>query len=654
MIRPWAVIGFALLLASAALADDPGATGYCSGNKPCLTTFHNSNTRVGVNSHETTLSPSNLPTASTSITGMDGMIYGQPLYVSNVPVSIGTCTTTRNMVYVATENNTVYAIDADNYSICGHQTLNKQGPPAESAIPVTALPLVGMPAAHCDNLTGSSSNGTVGVTSTGVIDPGNYNGGATNVWFVASAHQSGTNYISRLNAINITSLQIIDQLDLNTPINQGIPQGYPTFYTQNEDQRAALLLDKFASTANIYVGFGSFCDGSISTSEGYFGLVAEFDYSYASQKFLTTTAETFYPAGTTNGLQSGAGVWMSGGGPAADAAGNVYFATGNGPFTNTGTPQTFGESVVKLGGSLGATALEDYYTPNVWSALNIGSNGIQVVCSPGCLFPSLANTDWDLDSGGVVILTASSSSAAGELIAGGKEGVFYVINYCSSSTQCPTSTGWNEEMGGLDGGGYTGSSGSSSQTIGCTISGTVGVIPQCFQGIAVDPSKAADQGIRSTPAFWAPSGGTSYLYSLGVSTLNPGGYLRAFSFSSGLFNTTPATGTAPGGGYFKVPGAGPVVTWDGSTTGSALVWVLDTSAWKSSTNNLAVLTAYAAVPSSGTLLQKWTSGTFSEPGGVKFMAPTIANGKIYVAGQNVAPGCTGASCGGMLVVYYHQ
>src|ERR1700730_5594058 len=119
MMGPWVVIGFALLLASAAMADDPGATGYCSGSKPCLTTFHNSNTRVGVNSHETVLTPSVLPTHFSTITGFDGMIYGQPLYVSNVPFSAGTCTTgTRNMVYVATENNTVYAIDADNYSIC--------------------------------------------------------------------------------------------------------------------------------------------------------------------------------------------------------------------------------------------------------------------------------------------------------------------------------------------------------------------------------------------------------------------------------------------------------------------------------------------------------------------------------------------------------
>lgn len=88
------------------------------------------------------------------------------------------------MVYVATENNTVYAIDADNYSICASQTLNKSG---ETAIPVTALPPPQGQTVACNNLTGSSSNGTVGVTSTGVIDPGSYNGSPTNVWFVASA-----------------------------------------------------------------------------------------------------------------------------------------------------------------------------------------------------------------------------------------------------------------------------------------------------------------------------------------------------------------------------------------------------------------------------------------------------------------------------------
>jgi hypothetical protein len=365
---------------------------------------------------------------------------------------------------------------------------------------------------------------------------------------------------------------------------------------------------------------------------GSFGLVSEFDFNYTSNQFVTQ-AENFYVQGKSTNLSTPtgnpAGVWMAGGAPAADAGGNVYVVTGNGNFEGVTTPLNFGNSIVKLGGS--PLAEEDFYAPNVWSFLNTGSMGQTLNCGtdylcgpcpPTCVV--LGQTDWDLGSGGVVLLTTSSTSAKGygELAAGGKEGMFYVTYYCSSSTQCPTSN-WNRLMGGLDGGaGYGTDSGSSALSTLCTQSGQLtpgaGTIAQCFYGEPV--TTRPDSGQRGTPAYWP--GLTPYLYTVGISDS-----LKAYPFtaSTGLFtvNTTPAQSS----GTFAYPAATPVITSNGSNFGSALVWVLDTSAYARPPNNQAVLTAFAAKPNGSSLTPLWSSLT-SGPGAVKFTIPTIANGKV--------------------------
>jgi hypothetical protein len=550
-----------------------------------------------------------------------------------VNFSAGNCTSgLRNIVYVATENNSVYAIDADTYAVCKQVSLNNSG---ETAIPVTALP------AACDNISGSTTYGTVGITSTPVIDPAN------NILFVVSAHQVGTappySYTQRLNALDATTLSPLGPaLDLPTIINNHKPSGYPTFYALNENQRSGLLLATSSTTANIYVAWGSFCDSSI-TSGGYFGLAAEFDYSYATKSLDTSHVEAFYPMGTSaaSGGKGGGGIWMSGGAPAADSGGNVYVAVGNGNFEGVTSPLNYGESIVKLGNPL---TVEDYYTPNVWSKLNSGTTG-PVGCAGYptiCQIPSLAGGDWDLGSGGVVILTRSSGSTYGKLVAGGKEGIFYVTYYCSSST-CPAST-WNQLMGGLDGGGYGTNTHSDETNYACTpaTTPTNGDVAQCFYGVPV--TTRAESGERATPAYWAPAGATPYLYTVGTTDV-----LKAYQFVSGTF-TTPAG--ASGSTTYPYPGATPSISWDGSHTTTAIVWVLDTHAWKSTTNNRAVLSAYAAVPNGTSLTRLWVdpNPTANAPGATKFMVPTIANGKIYIGGQQ-ASGC-GSTCTGLLAIYH--
>jgi len=647
---------------------DPSAGANC-GNSPCMTTYHNNNARTGLNTHETVLVANSTgwtqTFGTTSTVQTDGMIYAQPLYVSGVAWTGGTGTncpsgTSKNMVYVATEGNTIYAIDADNYGLCASVSLNtgNTGGNTDAAMPVTDLP--GGP---CNNLTGSSTYGTVGVTGTPAIDPTN------KMLFVVSAHKvttsTGTSWTQRLNAVNITNLSLVtSSVDIPSAVNTS--SGNPSFQARNESQRSGLLLTKIGSTGvNVYVAWGSFCDSNIS-GYGSFGLVSEFDFNYSNSTFGSST-ESFYAEGTNTNTSysppAPAGVWMSGGAPAADGAGNVYVAVGNGNFEGTtALGLNFGNSIVKLGGSPFSVP-EDYYTPNVWSVLNNGASGI--FCSGSGSYCGSSSTaylcktessckitlnmgDWDFGSGGVVLLTTSSTTAYGELVAAGKEGMFYVTYYCSgpyTSNQCPVNT-WNQLMGGLDGGGYGTDSKSDYRSVTCTVSSSTnpapgsGDVAQCFYGVPV--STRAESGKRATPAYW--SGTTPYLYTVGTHDVVRA---RAFTPSTGIFHDPADATSSTSYGY---PGATPVISSNGTNFSSAVLWVLDTSAFGS--GGLDTLTAYAANPNGSSLTQLWTSPSGSGPGSTKFMVPTVANGRVYVAGQSQQSGGCGTTCGGLLVIYH--
>lgn len=311
-----------------------------------------------------------------------------------------------------------------------------------------------------------------------------------------------------------------------------------------------------------------------------------------------------------------------------------------------------------------------YYTPNDWLQLNNGATGI--ACSGSGSYCGTSSSaylcktanncqialnsgDWDLGSGGVVLLTTSSTTAYGELVAAGKEGMFYVTYYCSgpnSSNQCPVST-WNTLMGGLDGGpGYNTDSKSLYSSVSCTVSSStnpapgLGEVAQCFYGVPLGLKKS-ESGQRATPAYW--SGTTPYLYTVGTDDVVRA---RAFNTSTGIFNDPADATSSATVGY---PGATPTISSHGTDFGSAVLWVLDTSAFGSSTNDLAVLTAYTAKPPTGssTLTQLWTSPTSSGPGATKFMVPTVANARVYVAGQGQQQGgCSATACGGLLVIYH--
>ena len=576
---------------------------------------------------------------------MDGLVYGQPLYLTGVNVNTTACSSSSEpLVLVATENNSVYAftytysLTTSGFSFsltqCWMLNLNNNG---ENAIPFTALPKTnGNP---CNNIVPQS-----GITSTPVIDTTV----TPPVMYVVTGHQvpapvgGGFNYKYRLHAILINTGKEVT----NGPFDLGslLPHSL-TSPTMAENQRPGLaLFNPSSSTAYIYVAFGSFCD-----VQPYSGFLVGVSFNDSSQTFSTiaTSGSVFdTQAGATN--QQG-GIWMGGTAPAVDLNGNVYLAVGNGNWNGaTGARTTnFGESVVKIATSTtSGLSVVDYYTPNDIVVLNnggstSGTNVCSTYASTSCpsgnvLTLKSTDGDQDLGSGGVTLMTPQgvTGPACGsnqELVAGGKEGVIYGLCYSTQTGTTPQTL-----MGGLDGCGYGCLiSGASTQTItGCSESTTPGsgYIAQCFERVnAGEPNEILPSpGIHGTEAFWGgtPSSPENYLYVAGVGSNASPTPMMAYqmSLSNGSFGTTGWKDNRPT--TYPYPGAVPGISWDGSTSGSGLLWVIDaggygrwdknanTGLYQSYAASSAVLIVYVAVPTNvtglGIVLEELWSSSLSQ------------------------------------------
>ncbi len=265
------------------------------------------------------------------------------------------------------------------------------------------------------------------------------------------------------------------------------------------------------------------------------------------------------------------GIWMGGGAPAVDATGDVYVVTGNGIFDELPLPalNDYGDSIIRLHPFTGAT-----------------SNGVNLSVG-GWFTPddqeTLTENDTDLGSGSTVLLPDQTSGPTHLLAQLGKEGVVYLVD--------------RDNMGQFR-------SSDNSQIV------------QSFIGSPMN------HGVWGTPAFWQ-------------NTLYFGGQgepIQAFTFEAGSatpFTTTPSSQSATG---FNYPGATPSISSQGSTNG--IVWAIDASLYGPPANSgAAVLHAYNAA----NLGQEyWNSSQASnnrdEAGNaVKFVPPTVANGKVYVS-----------------------
>jgi hypothetical protein len=333
-------------------------------------TFHNDNLRTGQNVNETILNTANVNSSTFGklfSLPADGPIFAQPLYMPGVTVG----TQVRNLVFAATEHNSVYAWDADTVSstpVWHTSFINPTGG-------VTAIPCAEAAGNDCSAITPE-----FGITSTPVIDSS-----TGTLYVVASTKEvSGgtTSYVYRLHALSVTT----GQEKFGGPVVIQATSGLASLVTTQQLQRPGLLL----VNGVVYIGFGSHGDTS-----PWYGWLVGYNASTLQRVMVFNTAPT-------NG--EGA-IWQSGCGPAADASGNIYFNTGNGPFdANTGGLD-YGDSIVKLNSS--GTVL-DYFTPYNQAALDA--------------------SDADVGSSGLVLLPDQTGTYAHVLIGAGKQGVIYAVN----------------------------------------------------------------------------------------------------------------------------------------------------------------------------------------------------------------------------------
>ena len=357
-----------------------------AGNSVSVTTYHYDNARTGQNTNETVLTPLN---ANSTTFGkllsqtVDGQVYAQPLYVPNLTIGGAQ----HNVVFVATENDTVYAFDADSSAGSNANPLWKAsmvdtahgGTSGETAVSIAALQAA-INNSICNDLTP-----LIGITSTPVIDA------STGTMYVeAKSQESNGSFVHRLHMLDITTGA--EKSPGHVVISATVPGtgdgGTGTTITFNaafQLNRPGLLLLK----GNVYIGFASHCD-----SRPWHGWV--FAYNAA------TLAQTAVFNATPNGFDGG--IWMSGAGIAADSNANIFVATGNGTFNST----DFSDSILKLVLSGGTLPLSDYFTPYNQATLD--------------------GPDNDLGSGGVLLLPDQPGTYPHELVQAGKEGTIYLIN----------------------------------------------------------------------------------------------------------------------------------------------------------------------------------------------------------------------------------
>jgi hypothetical protein len=346
-------------------------------NHPGVFTHHNDNLRTGQNQNETVLTPANVSPATFGKLfsySLDGIAYASPLYVANVNIRhLGA----RNVVYVATEHNSVYAFDADG----------RQGAPLWRVSFINpAAGITTVPAG--DTLTLDIAP-EVGITGTPVIDS------ASRTLYVVAATREGSGnnrrYVQRLHALDLATgaekfggpVEIVATV---VGLGEGSQGGQLAFDPLVHNQRAALLL----SNGVVYIAFGSHGDQGF-----YHGWVLGYEANTLEQVMAFNV--------TPNGI--GAGIWQGGGGLAADAVGNIYFATGNGTFdVNTGGVN-YGDSFIKLSP---AGKVLDFFTPHDQATLE--------------------NGDIDLGSGALMLIPAQGAGIPLLMVGAGKDGTMYLVN----------------------------------------------------------------------------------------------------------------------------------------------------------------------------------------------------------------------------------
>ena len=350
-----------------------------------VATYHYDAMRSGAITTETVLTPANVNSTTFGLLGsfaVDGSVDAQPLYLSNLPIpGVGT----KNVLYVVTEHDSVFAFDADSVN----------GVTATSLWKASMLQTGESPS---DDRNCGQVSPEIGITSTPVIDR------ARNaIYVVAVSRNSSGSYFHRLHALDLTTGK--ELFGGPTTISATYPgagvnssNGNVVFDAKQYNERAALL----QVGGTIFTTWTSHCD------------IAPY-----SSWVMANSADTLQQSGVINLVPNGGGgggIWMSGAGPAADASGNIYFIMGNGDFDTTldgngfPTNKNCGNCFAKISSTMPLT-LRDYFTP------------LNTVME--------SNADTDFGSGGPLLLpdvTDSTGKTRHLAVGAGKDSIIYVVD----------------------------------------------------------------------------------------------------------------------------------------------------------------------------------------------------------------------------------
>jgi len=312
-----------------------------------VTTSQYDNARTGATLHEKILTPENVNAKQFGKLGaykVDGAVYAQPLFLPSVEIR---GKGTHDVLFVATEHDSVYAFDA-----------NRPGDPplwhASFLDKARGVRTLSEDMVDCPFI-----RPEVGITSTPVIDI------KTGTLYVLArtmiAHKVGNDeYFQHLHALAITTgVEKFGGPKLITASVPGRGAGRTNrqvdFDPLRENPRAALTL----ANNSVYLTWASSCD-----VDPYHGWVMAYDPQTLAQKAVLNVD----PDG------SEAGIWLSDTGPAVDSEGNLYVPTGNGTFDATSGGRDYGDSVLKLDGS--TLAVRDYFTPFDQEAILAGDSDV--------------------------------------------------------------------------------------------------------------------------------------------------------------------------------------------------------------------------------------------------------------------------------------
>jgi hypothetical protein len=368
-------------------------------------TYHNDNSRSGQNLTETILTPANVNSTQFGLLRVlpaDGLVDGQPLIVSHLSVSGAS----RNVVYLVTENDSVYSYDADTGAALVHVSVLGSGEtPSDTH--------------GCGQVTPQ-----IGITSTPVIDRSSGPNGT--IYVVAMSKNAAGDYFQRLHALDLVTLAerpnspAVVQATYPGTANNGV--GITSFQPGQYEERAGLLL----VSGTVHTAWTSHCDQT-----PYNGWIIGYDESTLAQSQVLNV--------TPNGSEGA--IWQSGGGMAADSAGNIYALVANGTFDTTldasGFPMQgdYGNAFIKLS-STNSLQVTDYFDMDNTVA---ESNG-----------------DVDLGSGGPMLLPdqTDSTGVVRQLAVGaGKDGHLYVVNRSNMGKFSISNNAiWEDMPGALPGG----------------------------------------------------------------------------------------------------------------------------------------------------------------------------------------------------------